>query len=214
MDAAKLLEWWEKQGRFGLIGVGIGLIILGGWWMFSSSRESTSDVQFYSVQEAEQEVSKQPQRLVVDIRGAVKKPGVFELEAGSRLHQAVSESGGFSEEADQAWIDQNLNMARKLTDGEKIYIPSEGEISDEGHLRGVSLTDSSDGVLGESQQYVNINTASQEELETLPGIGPSYAQQIIDYRQDNGGFKSIEEIQAVSGIGEKTFQKIQDQISI
>jgi competence protein ComEA len=208
MDTAKLLEWWEKQGRFGLIGVGIGLIFLGGWWMISNYRTSASDVQFYSVQETDSETSSQAEKLIVDVRGAVKSPGVFELEVGSRLHQAVSAGGGFSENADRNWIDKNLNMARQLTDGEKIYIPEEGEYSS---VQAPSVQNNNNIKSG---KFVNLNSATQEQLETLSGIGPAFAQRIIDYRQANGGFKSIEEIQAVSGIGEKTFEKIKDQISI
>ncbi len=207
METKDFLQWWEKRGRFGLIGMAVGLIILGGVWLLVDFQEQASDIQFYSVQED----SKEDLAVMIDIRGAIKKPGVYELDSGSRLGEAVTAAGGYSEEADLGWVDLNLNMARELSDGEKIYIPKKGQ---EDHLRGVSSDDSSDGVIGQSQTFVNLNSASKADLETLPGIGPSFAQRIINYRQDNGGFKSIEEIQAVSGIGEKTFEKIKGQISI
>jgi competence protein ComEA len=207
METKDFLQWWEKRGRFGLIGMAVGLIILGAAWLIVDFQEQTSDVQFYSVQED----SKEDLAVMIDVRGAVKKPGVYELDNGSRLGEAVTVAGGYSDEADIDWVDLNLNMARELSDGEKILIPRKNE---DDHLRGVSTNDSSNGVIGKSQMFVNLNTASQSELETLPGIGPSFAQRIIDYRQDNGGFRSIEEVQAVSGIGEKTFQKIKGQISI
>jgi len=144
--------------------------------------------------------------VMIDVRGAVKSPGVYELDGGSRLGEAVTAAGGYSDEADQGWVDLNLNMARELSDGEKIFIPKKNESSN------VQRSKVQNNI--KSGKYVNLNTASRSELETLPGIGPSFAQRIIDYRQTSGGFKSIEEIQAVSGIGEKTFQKIKGQISI
>ncbi len=217
MEASQLHQWWEKSGRFGLIGVGLGLVILGGLWMFSEFENEGSDVQFFEAEEGTEAADKLTPDLVIDVRGAVNRPGVYELKSDSRLHQVVAAAGGFSDEADADWVEKKLNMARKLIDGEKVYIPTREEVAEnfqEEHLRGVSLSDSSDGVLGESQQFININTATQAELETLPGIGPSFAQRIIDYRNQNSGFKSVEEIQAVSGIGEKTFEKIKNQISI
>jgi len=197
------LNWWEKQGRFCLIGMGLGLIILGGTWFFSSSGQASSDVQFYPAQE----ISKAPISLMVDIRGAVEKPGVYELEQGSRLQDLVTKAGGFSSQVDQVWVDLNLNMARELKDGQKVYIPKKGERSKE------QVVDNQPESV-KSGSFINLNTADKSELETLTGIGPAFAKRIIDYRQENGGFKSAEEIQAVSGIGEKTFEKIKNQISI
>ena len=202
MVAKDFLQWWEKRGRFGLIGISIGLIILGGVWLMVDFQEQASDVQFYSAEEnSSEEIA-----VMIDVRGAVKSPGVYELDGGSRLGEAVTAAGGYSDEADQGWVDLNLNMARELSDGEKIFIPKKNESSN------VQSSNVQNNI--KSEKYVNLNAASQSELETLPGIGPSFAQRIIDYRQTNGGFKSIEEIQAVSGIGEKTFQKIKGQISI
>lgn len=207
METSGLLDWWEKYGRFGLIGVGLGLIILGGFWMFFDYQNQTADIEFFETGEKVLGEGEVEDNLVVYISGAVKNPGVYELDPDSRLHQLLTSAGEFSEEADVLWVEKNLNMARKLADGEKIYIPSREEISSQPEVI-------QEGVPGQNNRIVNINTAVQTELETLPGIGPSFAQRIIDYRQENGGFKSTEEVQAVSGIGEKTFEKIKDQISI
>lgn len=153
----------------------------------------------------------------VDISGAVQNPGVYELLAESRVEDALAAAGGFADEADQAWIAKNLNLATKLSDGDKLYIPKVGETSVTNEPS--SLLPPSVGQVSGSESSncsrVNINTASAGTLdECLPGIGPSYAQRIIDYREAHGGFKSIEEIQEVSGIGPKTFEKIKDQITV
>ena len=204
------MNWWEKQGRFILIGMGIGLIILGGGWMASESRPKTSDVEFYSVQEEESQ--KKSQKLFVDVRGAVENPGVFELKLDSRLEQAVLKAGGYSDKADLVWVDANLNMARELSDGEKVYIPEKGESrGSQSSTSNVQIERTEDV---KSTAIVNLNTAQQSELESLSGIGPAFAERIIDYREANGGFMSKEEIQAVSGIGEKTYEKIKGQIGI
>ncbi len=208
METAKLLDWWEKSGRFGLIGMGLGLMILGSLWMLFGFQNQAGDVQFYT----SDEISKPPSRLIVDVRGAVKKPGVYELDSDSRLEQALTKAGGYSGQADLDWVDKNLNHARKLTDGEKIYIPARDNPPENFQFSNSNSQTNQETI--KSERYINLNTASQAELETLPGIGPSFAQRIIDYRDENNGFKSIEEIQAVSGIGEKTFQKIKEQISI
>lgn len=201
-------EWWEKHGRFGLIGMGLGLILLGGIWMIYKPMDKGSDIQFYSVQEEEV-----PEELFVDISGGINKPGVYELAPESRLKDLVLAAGDFSDDADEDWISRNLNLARRLNDGEKIYIPRENEIS---NVQNSNVeNDQVEQVENvKSSAFVNINTATLGELETLPGIGPAFGERIIDYRNANGGFKSIEEIQAVSGIGEKTFEKIKGQISI
>jgi len=132
--------------------------------------------------------------IFVDIDGAVNNPGVYCLPEGSRVIDAINMAGGLAEGA----YTQNVNKARKLTDGEKIYIPSEGERDAENI---------------QTNKLININTASAELLKTLPGIGDVYAQRIIEYR-NNKRFNSIEEIKNIQGIGDKTFEKLKDLITI
>ena len=185
-------SFWKRYGRYSLIGLGIGLVIFGLFIYFKEN--SSSDVEFFQTQE---EVKKE---IIVDIAGAVVKPGVYKMENGTRLGQAIGMAGGFSDQADMDLVNRQLNLARIVNDSEKIYIPEKGEEVSQ--------------VAGVKTSLININLASSSELESLPGIGPSFAQRIIDYRENNNGFKSIEEIMAVPGIGEKTFEGIKDQITI
>lgn len=137
----------------------------------------------------------------VHVTGAVNQPGVIALPPGSRVQEAIRLAGGFLPEADP----QSLNLARILEDGEKITIPTISEVP---VTRGESVFDNSTGFL------INLNTAAQAELESLPGIGPVTAQEILAYRAQNGPFASIEELQKVPGIGEKTFEGIRELVTV
>lgn len=140
-------------------------------------------------------------KLIVHIAGSVKKPGILELEPGSRVVDAIEMCGGLTEDASL----DSINLARKLQDEEKIYIPKLGEELEEE----VDLRVESTG-LG---NLIDINTAGKEELISLPGIGDKTADKIIDYREGNL-FKTIEDIKNVSGIGEKKFEAIKDMIKV
>lgn len=131
-----------------------------------------------------------PGPLEVYVSGAVRNPGLYELARGSRAQDALDAAGGPSAEAD---LDE-VNLARELVDGEQVHFPEEGERED-------------------TSFPININTASASALTELPGIGPATAQAIVDYRDANGSFASIEEIQNVSGIGAATFETIKDLIT-
>lgn len=167
---------------------------------------------------AAQEV-KERETIVVELAGAVSNPGVYRLPQSSRVADALDSGGGLSTLADQDWVAKNLNLAAKISDGAKIYIPKVGELEKptppppSGLVSGSATNDSATG--SKNCDPVNINTASAATLdECLPGIGPAYAQRIIEYRESHGGFKTIEEIQEVQGIGPKTFEKIKDQIAV
>ena len=145
--------------------------------------------------------------IMVDIGGAVNDPMVAELEEGSRVEDAINAAGGVTEDADLT----EINRAAFLEDGDKILIPEKQEVAlndisnaTDGSVKG-SYTSYSDG-------KININTAGSEELQMLDGVGPVTAEKIIDYRESNGRFKDIEDIKNVSGIGEKTFEKLKDDI--
>jgi competence protein ComEA len=142
------------------------------------------------------------------VNGAVKAPDVYTLPPGSRVKQIVEAAGGFTDEANTAVI----NLAMPLVDGMHIYVPKMMESTALPHpIISQPTIPSRSGVGG---TLININTAGQEELETLPGIGPVTAQKIIDYRMANGGFPNIEAILDVSGIGEVTFENIRDLITV
>ncbi|MDP3999987.1 MAG: helix-hairpin-helix domain-containing protein [bacterium] len=155
-----------------------------------------------------------PLTIVVDIEGAVAKPGVRELPGGSLVADAVKASGGFTQDADRVWVAKDLNQAEELKDHQKLYIPLVGEMVESTSDPAGSNNGGSVGDDGESDGLININTATASELENLPGVGEVTAKKIIDYREAFGPFESAEELMEVSGIGEKTFEKMRDQVTV
>lgn len=146
----------------------------------------------------------------VDVDGAVVRPGVYRLKEGARVSQALDAAGGLTVEADVT----GLNRASKITDGQKIYVPTVGEQQAAAAVGGAESSAATTPSAGSSSGLVNINTASSAELQTLSGIGPSMAQSIIDDRSKNGPFASVDDLMRVSGIGEKKLAKIKDCICI
>ena len=149
--------------------------------------------------------------IMVDIGGEVNKPMVAELEEGSRVEDAINAAGGVTDKADLT----EINRAAFLEDGDKILIPTKLEdASDSGSATSTSSGEisSEGGSTTYSDSRVNINTADSEELQQLDGIGPVTAEKIIEYRKTNGKFRTIEDIKNVSGIGDKTFDELKDDI--
>ncbi|MCR5845774.1 MAG: helix-hairpin-helix domain-containing protein [bacterium] len=185
-----------------IVAVLVAGLALAHWWPSSggisivSSEESASSVG----EGGDAAAPKSEQKIIyVHVVGAVKKPGVYTFAQGVRAEAAVDAAGGFAKNANTA----SVNLAHELVDGEQIYIPTKDEA---GSAQGTSGS--------ASLSKVNINTASTEELETLPGIGPAIAGEIISYRQLNGRFDSIEDIRNVSGIGDGRFSKIKALICV
>lgn len=154
--------------------------------------------------------------IIVHITGAVKKTGIVKLIQGARIYDAIEMAEGSLEEADLS----KVNLAYILEDAQKIYIPFKGEINENSEEQEYITSDfgNTSGIIqntnrGESEK-VNINTANQTELETLPGIGTATAEKIIDYRNKNGKFNSIEDIQNVKGIGQSKYENIKENICI
>ncbi len=181
----------------GLVGISIGV-----WFfLFQKPKEDVwTDVSVPTEQTTQTTTSMPQQIILVDIKGAVKKPGVYELPVNARLHDLVNVAGGLTDDAE----DRQVNMAIVLADQQLVYIPRKGET--------VEQTNLPPQVGNESK--VNINTASAEELQTLTGIGEKKAQAIIDYRTQNGNFQSIDQLTEVDGFGEKTVEKLRDSITI
>ena len=151
--------------------------------------------------------------IIVYICGAVKTSKVVTLKENSRICDAIDAAGGLTNDADLTTI----NLAYILEDGEKIYIPKKGENIENLSFLNSNNQDSSYSSYSSSNlknNKININKATQTELETIPGIGPSTALKILDYREKNGKFLSIEDIKNVSGIGEAKYEKIKNYISI
>jgi len=145
-------------------------------------------------------------KIIVHIDGEVVNPGVIELNEGARVIDAVNIAGGLTQYADE----KRINLAKKLYDEEKIYIPKVGEDTFETDETYNSYTYD---VNNSNQRRININTASKEELQSLPGIGPALAERIIEYREKQK-FISIDDIKKVSGIGDKKFEAIKDLIVV
>ncbi|OGH02188.1 MAG: hypothetical protein A2798_03610 [Candidatus Levybacteria bacterium RIFCSPHIGHO2_01_FULL_37_17] len=159
------------------------------------SKSSTPQVRFETVESLQAEAE-----IAVDIEGAVVKPGVYKLKSGSIVQEALIAAGGASEDADREWMAKNLNLALKLTNGQKIYIPKLGETGTISVIQDVESN---------STALININTASSSELDTLPGIGPVTSTKIIDNRPYN----SINDLLDKKIVGQSTFEKIKDKIT-
>lgn len=214
------------------------LILFIAYLIYENIKESSSEIDFNTlldgaeneeeqnksenIVESEQsktnETANIEETIVVHITGEVKKEGVIYLKKGARIVDAIKEAGGETKEADLSQV----NLAYELQDGQKIYIPNKNEKISQYIIgkNGETMNDNSANTGNESTSYnkegakVNINTATQNELDGLPGIGPALAQRIIDFREENGNFKSIEDIQNVKGIGNSKFDEIKDKIVV
>lgn len=224
-------------------------IILAGVGYFAyateTEKQNETNLEIAETEEKqEDEKENKEEKIIVHLSGAVEKEGIIELDENSRIADAIEKAGGIKE---NACIDE-INLAYKLEDGMKIYIPTKEECKKQTTLNGTetntgktnsggalsnggtsSTSTTNNGgttinggtsITGTSsnnttkQGKVNINTASQTELETLPGIGPSTALKIVNYRKEKGKFKKIEDIKEVSGIGDSKYNKIKDLITI
>jgi competence protein ComEA len=144
--------------------------------------------------------------LTVQVTGAVQQPGVYSLARDSRVQDAIQAAGGLTQEADSSQV----NLAARIKDGERISVPKVGEAPAElPTAAGRALT-----VDATPSTPVNLNTATLEELQTLPGVGPSKAAAIITYREEHNGFKTPDEIQEVPGFGPATFERLKDMITV
>lgn len=151
--------------------------------------------------------------IAVDIKGAVKKPGVYELEASDRVYDAIIAAGGYKDNANS----KAINHAAHVQDEMVIYVPKKGEKIDS--LQVSTTTGSSASASSSSSQtadtpVVNINTADEAELQTISGIGPAKAKAIIQYRLDNGPFQTVDDLTKVSGFGEKTLERLRSSITV
>lgn len=153
--------------------------------------------------------------VIVHVTGAVKNPGIVKLKEGSRIEDAIEAAGGLTENADIS----DVNLAYILEDGIKLRIPSTSDetITNTDILienNGENIIEETNTSTNNSNGSININKATEAELDTLPGIGPSLASKIVEYREQNGKFSSIEEIKNVSGIGDSKYESIKDFICV
>ena len=175
----------------------------------SSKNDFEIDEDANEIEEVEK-VTIEPELIGIHIGGQVKNPGFIWIEDGKRLYDALQYVGGALDEADL----DSVNLSKRLMDEEKVYIPKKGEIqvATDIHFNNTQAATSGIGILANGK--VNINTAMESELNTLPGIGEVLAKRILDYRSTNGFFKTTEDIRNVTGIGEKRFNDIKDLITV
>lgn len=219
------MKYINKKQKIVLIIV-IFIITLGvSYYAYETKSNKEIDIEEQNLEIDENKVEEKSKeektsKIIVHVSGAVNKEGIFELEENSRVADAIEAAGGIKENAYM----KNINLASLLEDGMKVYIPTkeecenqesmtfEGSIINEEKIN----TREQDNEIEQKNKNskININTANLEELDTLPGIGESTANKIINYRKENGKFETIEEIKEVSGIGDSKFEQIKDLIEV
>lgn len=218
-------NWWRKMKTWQLV-VGVcGIVLLGiAVFLLVTQQEkedkellietsSTTEVTVVTKKEQDQanDESKSA-KIYVDISGAVKQPGVYQLSEGARLFDLLKQAGGLTEDA----AIQTVNQAMIIQDQQKIIIltQAQAESLDTENINNGNLEEKSDEKSPKDAEKLNINQADLTQLQQLSGIGEKKAQAIIDYRNENGSFKTIEDLAKVTGIGEKTVEKLRDSITI
>lgn len=202
---------WENYVftyRYPILLLLLGLIMLGAGVIYYRIDGSVdNDIEIIENTPAEERAAE----IIVEIAGAVQKPGVYQLEGNSRIEDLLISSGGFSADADRDWIARYINRAAKLADGQKIFIPKVGQQSNvlnANNLEGSKVYQTGQGSVGE--ELVNINTASQKQLEDLPGIGPVYAQSIIEHRP----YSDVPELLSKGAIKQGVYDKMKDLVTV
>lgn len=204
-----------KEYKIIVICTGLGLLV-GGFFLLKPApqtpvKETNLQAEVAAVSKdlvSEKEVNKEEpleqDLITVDVKGAVKSPGIYDLPVGSRVNDAVQKAGGLTEQADS----KSLNLAQKVSDEALVYVPTNGEeaVSQQTGLGTASSIS--------KEKKVNLNKASLEELKQVKGLGGKRAQDIIDHREANGKFKSVDELKKVSGIGAKTIEKLKDYVTV
>ena len=204
-----------KEYKFIVICTGLGLLV-GGFFLLKPTpqtpvKETNLQAEVAAVSKdsvSEKDVKKEEpleqDLITVDVKGAVKAPGIYDLPVGSRVNDAVQKAGGLTEQADS----KALNLAQKVSDEALVYVPTKGEeVANQQTNSGAPSSTSKD-------KKVNINKAILEELKQVKGLGGKRAQDIIDHREANGKFKSVDELKKVSGIGAKTIEKLKDYVTV
>ena len=206
----------EKIKEYKIIAICTGLgLLVGGFFLLKPApqtpvKETNLQAEVAAVSKnsvSEKDVKEEPLEqdlITVDVKGAVKSPGIYDLPVGSRVNDAVQKAGGLTEQADS----KVLNLAQKVSDEALVYVPTKGE--EVASQQAGSGTTSSTS----KEKKVNLNKASLEELKQVKGLGGKRAQDIIDHREANGKFKSVDELKKVSGIGAKTIEKLKDYVTV
>ena len=207
-----------KEYKIIVICAGLGLV-LGGFFLLKPvaqtpakesnlqtevttvSKDSASEKEEKS-QKSETEEVVEKDLITVDVKGAVKSPGIYDLPVGSRINDAVQKAGGLTDNADS----KSINLAQRISDEALVYVPTKEEATSQEAHSNASNT--------KENKKVNLNKASLEELKQVKGLGSKRAQDIIDHRESNGKFKSVDELKKVSGIGAKTIEKLKEYVTV
>ena len=196
-------ESWSLTVKGAVIG-GVLLLLVGVGGLFSKKEEAVEEVavvETTALAEKTEVSTTQETVIFVDIKGEVKKPGVYQMKVGDRVKDALDAAGGLTAEADS----QKVNLAQRVEDQMVIVVPKVGEEAEAIPAGATSKEASKEG-------KVNINTATVEELKTLKGVGEKKAEAIIEYRKKNGSFQTKEDLMKVRGIGKKLFESFQERI--
>ncbi len=213
------MEILNKKQKIILVIILVIILLFIGYYIISKASNSkyialeTKENEYVNVNddlEEDEYIDAKEKNIIIHITGSVKKQGIVEVEQGSRISDVIEAAGGTTKEADLS----KINLAYIVQDGQKIYVPN---INDKEETNTITKSAGDNVIKGEDnnkEQKININMASQTELETLTGIGPSTALKIINYRIQNGNFKKIEDIKNVPGIGDAKFENIKENISV
>ena len=207
-------ELIEKIKEYKIIVICASLgMVLGGFFLLkpvaqTPAKESNLQTEVTTVSKDEKEDKNQKEEVVeqdlitVDVKGAVKSPGIYDLPVGSRINDAVQKAGGLTDNADS----KSINLAQRISDEALVYVPTKEEATSQEAHSNASNT--------KENKKVNLNKASLEELKQVKGLGAKRAQDIIDHRETNGKFKSVDELKKVSGIGAKTIEKLKEYVTV
>ena len=207
-----------KEYKIIVICAGLGLV-LGGFFLLkpvaqTTAKESNLQTEVTTVskdsasekeeksQKSETEEVVEKDLITVDVKGAVKSPGIYDLPVGSRINDAVQKAGGLTDNADS----KSINLAQRISDEALVYVPTKEEATSQEAHSNASNT--------KENKKVNLNKASLEELKQVKGLGGKRAQDIIDHRETNGKFKSVDDLKKVSGIGAKTVEKLKEYVTV
>ena len=204
-----------KEYKIIVICASLGLV-LGGFFLLNPARQTPAKESNLQTEVAaiskdstdEKEDKNQKEEVVeqdlitVDVKGAVKSPGIYDLPVGSRVNDAVQKAGGLIDNADS----KSINLAQKISDEALVYVPTKEEVANQESY--------SNATGNKESKKVNLNKASLEELKQVKGLGAKRAQDIIDHRESNGKFKSVDELKKVSGIGAKTIEKLKEYVTV
>lgn len=214
MEIQEAIQKYSPLLKKNLLPIALGLFglmfFIYGLMQFFGQQSSSNDIEFSQSSLASENDTQPVKKITVDVEGAVIKPGVYHLSVDARIQDALVAAGGMSASADRNWTAKNLNLAAKLVDGAKVYVPSMTED------RGQKVEDRNVGLGSEnsneafSSGLININTASEKELDTLAGVGEKTAQKIIDNRP----YSSVEELLSKKVVNKSVFEKIKEKVTV